>query len=517
MVCAMPRVRGARYCLVFAQHRNAFHQAGGTMTPTSPTQQGAADQPTPRHDAPDLDELRSRPGSGDLDPVTGSASAVVGLQWGDEGKGKVIDLLAGEHDVVVRYNGGANAGHSIVVGGERFAVHLTPSGVLRPGVESVIGNGVVVDPKQLVSELTGLSERGIAVAPPGGEGATLAVSDRAHIVAPYHKAQDRLTEAWLARTGAERIGTTGRGIGPAYADKAGRSLAIRMGDLLDEKRLRERLGHICEYKSALLATLAQGEHSAETEGDFTDAVRPEVVFAELSAAGRALAPMICDTVDLLHRRLREGKKILFEGANATLLDIDHGTFPFVTSSSTASSGIPSGSGVPGALVRTVIGVMKAYGTRVGSGPFPSEQDNAVGDAIREAGHEYGTTTGRPRRCGFLDLVAARYAVRVNGVTSLAVMLLDVLSGIEPLRVCTGYRLPDGTVTERFIPDAEKLGAVEPVWTELEPFGGDVTGVTRLDDLPSGARAYLSFIERFVGAPVSIVSVGPGREQTIRVV
>jgi len=452
----------------------------------------------------------------------GAASAVIGLQWGDEGKGKVIDILASEHDAVVRYNGGANAGHSIVVDGQRYAVHLVPSGVFRRGVESVIGNGVVVDPLQLVKELTTLRERGIAVHAPRDASdttATLLISDRAHVVAPYHKAQDALTEAWLARTGAERIGTTGRGIGPAYADKAGRSAAIRMGELLDRDALRQKVGHLCEYKAALLRTLAQGEHSADAPdalGEHAPAVDPDAITDALAHAGEALRPMIADTVYHLHERLAQGKRILFEGANATLLDLDHGTFPYVTSSSCATTGIPAGSGVPASRVNAVVGVMKAYNTRVGSGPFPTELQGPIAERIRDAGNEYGTTTGRPRRCGWLDLVAARYAVMVNGVTSLAIMLLDVLQNFDQLNVCTAYQLPDGSTTDRFIPDARQLDRVQPVYTQLHGFQGDLTHARAIEDLPEAARRYISFIEEFVGAPVSIVSVGPGREQTIRV-
>lgn len=433
------------------------------------------------------------------DPITGNTTAVVGLQWGDEGKGKVIDLLAGSHDAVVRYNGGANAGHSIVIDGQRFALHLIPSGVFRPDTVSVIGNGVVLDPFKLIEEIEGLRERGIEVQ-------NLAISSRAHLVLPYHKLEDAMLEDRLAARGLS-IGTTKRGIGPAYSDKANRATSLRVGDLLDTDYLRAKVANLAEYKTDALRSI---DPSAE-------AIEPKRLTDALLDAAETLTPFIEDTAYLLHGMLRKGKSLLFEGANATLLDVDHGTYPFVTSSNCSVLGIPAGTGVPGAEVKQVVGVLKAYSTRVGGGPFPTEQDNEVGDQIRRQGNEYGTTTGRPRRCGWLDLVAVRYAAMVNGCTSLSLMLLDVLSGIEELQVCTRYQIGDDpeAITGRFFPDANRLAGITPLYESLPGFHGDVTKARSFDELPAPARQYIEFIEDFVGLPISIISVGPDRSQTIR--
>ncbi len=433
------------------------------------------------------------------DPITGNTTAVVGLQWGDEGKGKVIDLLAGSHDAVVRYNGGANAGHSIVIDGQRFALHLIPSGVFRPDTVSVIGNGVVLDPFKLIEEIEGLRERGIEVK-------NLAISSRAHLVLPYHKLEDAMLEDRLAARGLS-IGTTKRGIGPAYSDKANRATSLRVGDLLDTDYLRAKVANLAEYKTDALRSI---DPSAE-------AIEPKRLTDALLDAAETLTPFIEDTAYLLHGMLRKGKSLLFEGANATLLDVDHGTYPFVTSSNCSVLGIPAGTGVPGAEVKQVVGVLKAYSTRVGGGPFPTEQDNEVGDQIRRQGNEYGTTTGRPRRCGWLDLVAVRYAAMVNGCTSLSLMLLDVLSGIEELQVCTRYQIGDDpeAITGRFFPDANRLAGITPLYESLPGFHGDVTKARSFDELPAPARQYIEFIEDFVGLPISIISVGPDRSQTIR--
>lgn len=441
---------------------------------------------------------------------TQPCTAVVGLQWGDEGKGKIVDLLAPSFDAIVRYNGGANAGHSVVVAGTRYALHLVPSGILYPGKLSIIGNGVVVDPEVLIRELDGLASKGVDVS-------GLVLSDRAHVVMPYHKAEDELREKLLADAGniptagespepaeaSRAIGTTKRGIGPCYADKAHRATAVRVEDLGRPDVLRRRLRHICALKNAYLRALG-GEKT----------YTPEELLAWAEPMGRRLAVNIKDTTYLLHDLLGSGKRILFEGANAALLDVDHGTHPFVTSSSTTVLGIPSGTGVPGTRVGSVIGVVKAYSTRVGNGPMLTEQINPIGDRIRERGREYGTTTGRPRRVGWLDLVAVRYSAMLNGVSSLALMLLDVLSGLNELKVCTAYRLPGGVVTGRFPPDADALSKAEPVYETLPGFADDVTGIRRRADLPVAARRYLELIERTVGVPISHVSIGPDREQTI---
>lgn len=439
-----------------------------------------------------------------------ACTAVVGLQWGDEGKGKIVDLLAPSFDAIVRYNGGANAGHSVVVGGTRYALHLVPSGILYPGKQSIIGNGVVVDPEVLIRELDGLAAKGVDVS-------GLVLSDRAHVVMPYHKAEDELREKLLSQAGnvptggeagapegaSQAIGTTKRGIGPCYADKAHRATAVRVEDLLRPEILKRRLRHICALKNAYLN--AMGGEKTYT---------PEELIAWAEPMGRRLAGLIKDTTYLLHDLLGAGKRVLFEGANAALLDVDHGTHPFVTSSSTTVLGIPSGTGVPGSRIGNVIGVVKAYSTRVGNGPMLTEQVNPIGDRIRERGREYGTTTGRPRRVGWLDLVAVRYSAMLNGVSSLAVMLLDVLSGIDELRVCTSYRLASGTVTGRFPPDADILNAAEPVYESVPGFSEDVTAIRARAQLPANARRYLDLIERFVGVPISHVSVGPDRVQTI---
>lgn len=422
---------------------------------------------------------------------TGTSAAVVGLQWGDEGKGKLVDVLAREHDAVVRFNGGANAGHSIVVGGERYAVHLVPVGVFIRGVRSVIGNGVVVDPEQLVKEIAGLSARGVDVS-------GLVVSSRAHVVMPYHKYEDRLREE-LAEADGKSLGTTRRGIGPAYADKAQRRGAIRMGDLLDPALLRRRVEEACRLKRRFLG-----------EAPETD---PAACVAFLEGLTGSLAGRIADTTYLLHDILAGGGSLLFEGANATLLDVDHGTYPYTTASNACALGIPAGSGVPMAHVGTIIGVAKAYQTRVGAGPMPTELFDGVGSGIRERGREYGTTTGRPRRVGWLDLVALRYAAMINGATHLAITLLDVLAGVDELKLCVGYRR-GGAVGERFFADGPALAEVEPVYETMPGFSGDITGARTMDELPAGARAYVERVSVFCGVPIGLVSVGPDRSQVI---
>ncbi|MBL9031076.1 MAG: adenylosuccinate synthase [Phycisphaerae bacterium] len=433
------------------------------------------------------------------------SSAVVGLQWGDEGKGKVVDLLAAEHDAVARFNGGANAGHSVVVGGTRFSLHLIPSGILHPGKPAIVGNGVVVDPERLLEEIDGLAARGV-------DASGLVVSDRAHVVTPYHKLEDQVREELLSKGSTEQIGTTRRGIGPAYADKAQRSSAIRVGDLLDVALLRERVERSWTFKAEAIADL--GARAGVT----VEVPPPSAVAARLAELGERLRPRITDTTYLLHGLIAQGKRVLFEGANATLLDVDHGTYPFVTASSCAASGIGPGTGVPERCLRQVVGVMKAYSTRVGRGPMPTELHDERGNRIRERGREYGTTTGRPRRVGWLDLVAVRYSAMVNGATSLALTMLDVLAGMGPIRACVAYRTGGGggAATDRFVPDGVRLGRVEPVYEELPGFEAEIAGARTIADLPEPAAAFVRRIEEFVGVRVGLVSVGPGREQTIRV-
>lgn len=430
---------------------------------------------------------------------TPQSTAVIGLQWGDEGKGKLVDRLAGEHDATVRFNGGANAGHSVVVGGKRYALHLMPSGVLSERAIGVIGNGVVVDPEALLGEIDALSAQGV-------DTSRLVVSDRAHVVMPYHKIEDELREAFLS---GGAIGTTKRGIGPAYGDKAQRAAAVRMGDLKRPDALREKVTLACRLKRVSVERMAQ---EAGVEAPTLDA--EEILERALEWGGR-LGAMIDDTVYLLNAMRREGKRLLFEGANATLLDVDHGTYPFVTSSNSSALGICAGAGVPASAVGRVIGVMKAYSTRVGSGPMPTELHDAIGDRIRERGREFGTTTGRPRRVGWLDLVAARYSVMINGVDEVALTLLDVLGGLDELRLCVAYDTPEGR-TDRFLPDGEMLAQAKPVYETAPGFVEDLSGCRTLDELPGAARAYVERIKAFVGAPIGSIGVGPDREQTIEV-
>jgi adenylosuccinate synthase len=432
---------------------------------------------------------------------TGQNTAIVGLQWGDEGKGKIVDLLTAKHDVIVRYNGGANAGHTIVVGDEKYALHLIPSGILYKDKQCIVGNGVVVDPVQLIKEIDALRDRGIEV------GDNLRVSNRAHVVMPYHKVHDAALEqklSQIAGKGDQSIGTTKRGIGPAYADKVHRATAVRMSDLLDPKTLLDKLKVTCSIRCAELTAL----------GVDAPPLDAHALADEYAAYGRRLAPHIIDTVYELHDCVNAGKKILFEGANACLLDIDHGTFPYVTSSNCSALGIHAGTGLPGKYVNEVVGIMKTYSTRVGGGPFPSEELGEIGEQIRERGNEYGTTTGRPRRCGWLDLVAVKYSAMICGATSVASMLLDVLSGFDELKICIAYELEDGSTSTRFIPDARLLAKAKPIFETFQGWPEEIDHITSPDDLPENAKAYLDFISRYLDLPISIVSVGPKRSQTV---
>ncbi|MFG0258146.1 MAG: adenylosuccinate synthase [Phycisphaerales bacterium JB043] len=426
------------------------------------------------------------------EPPADNATAIVGLQWGDEGKGKLVDIVAEHADAVVRYNGGANAGHSVVIDGTRHAVHLVPSGIFRPGCLAIIANGVVVDPITLLSEIDTLQQAGI-------DTSGLRLSSRAHVVAPYHTLEDSARETNLKQKQQDQsIGTTGRGIGPAYANKALRAGAIRVADLLRPDHLR----HIIE---------AQLERKRRILGDDTPDIAD--VVERLVHAGDRLRPSICDSTYLLHDLRQQGASLVFEGANGTLLDIDHGGFPYVTSSNCSVLGIGPGTGISERCLGRVIGIVKAYSTRVGSGPMPTELHDDTGQRIRDRGNEYGTTTGRPRRTGWLDLVAVRYASTINRCTELAVTLLDVLAGFDELKVCTEYTV-DGQATDRFIPDSTDLARAEPIYEHFEGFGDDIDTMTSYDDLPIEARQYIDRIESFVGVPVSIVSVGPDRRQTL---
>ncbi|QOJ14444.1 MAG: adenylosuccinate synthase [Planctomycetia bacterium] len=424
-------------------------------------------------------------------------TCVVGLQWGDEGKGKIVDVLVPYYHVVVRYGGGANAGHTVVVSGEKFALHQLPSGILHSERLSVIANGAVVDPAVLLGEIQSLRQRGLRI------GENLRISDRAHVVFPYHRREDQLSER--AAGPVEKIGTTGRGIGPCYADKASRHLGIRIADILDPARLRERLSATVSYKNALFRTVYEQREQFDVEA----------ILSEYTAFADQLRPFVCDTALLLREQMDAGKRVLFEGAQGSLLDVDHGTYPFVTSSNTGPGGVSPGAGVPPTSLRTIVGVVKAYTTRVGAGPFPTELKNSIGDTIRERGGEYGTTTGRPRRCGWFDAVAASNAALTGGPTHLAVMHLDTLSGMDELPVCVGYRR-GGSIVNRLPADTYHLDGVEPVYERLPGWSESLNDCRRLADLPANTRGYVDFIARRLGAPVRILSVGPGREQTILV-
>jgi adenylosuccinate synthase len=423
----------------------------------------------------------------------------VGLQWGDEAKGKIVDLLTDGHDFVVRYNGGANAGHTVVRGGRTFKLSLLPTGVLRPEVRSVIANGVVVYPPRFLEEVEGLRQAGIAV------GDNLILSDHAHVIFPYHLEEERLSEAGTAgQTGA--IGTTGRGIGPCYQDKVGRHCAVRVGELLYPDHLRARLGTIVERKNRLLRALSADARSFDAD----------TLSREYSAHAERMRPHVTDTVRLLHEALRAGKRVLFEAAQGSLLDVDHGTYPFVTSSNSSAAGVWSGSGVPGRSLGRVVGVIKAYSTRVGHGPFPTELDDGpqgIGEKIRRTGREYGTVTGRPRRCGWFDAVATRYTAALSGADELAVMLLDVLGELPEVKIAVAYEI-DGQRLEHFPTDAFLLERCRPVYETLPGWEQDVCGARRLADLPANARRYVDRLGELLGLGVSIISVGPDREQTI---
>lgn len=420
-------------------------------------------------------------------------TCVVGLQWGDEGKGKVVDILAERSEVVVRYGGGANAGHTVVIGDSRFALHLLPSGAIRQGVLCVIANAVVVDPSVLINEVDGLAQRGISLA------GRLFISENAHVVLDYHKREDQLREESL---GKAKIGTTIRGIGPCYADKVGRSYAVRMSDFRDLKALAEKLRTILAYKNKLFGAL----YGAEP-------MDVEAVIENCKKYADRLVPCTTDTTELLHTVIGEGKSVLFEGAQGSLLDLDHGTFPYVTSSNSSSLGLPSGCGVPAKMVNKYIGVAKAYTTRVGAGPFPTEQDNDTGEYIRVKGHEYGTTTGRPRRCGWFDGVAAAYSIRIGSVDSVAMMHLDTLTGIKELQLCRAYSI-DGKETTFFPANIDRLARAKPLYETLAGWDEDLSDATSFASLPEAAQTYVRRIEQIVGKPVEMIGVGPKRSQTI---
>ncbi len=420
-------------------------------------------------------------------------SCVVGLQWGDEGKGKIVDVLAEHSDIVVRYSGGANAGHTVVVGDNRFALHLLPSGSVRPNIICVITNAVVVDPDTLIKEIDKLAQKNITL------NNRLFISENAHLVLDYHKKEDQLREESL---GKNKLGTTVRGIGPCYADKVGRTHTVRMADLRDLRKLKAKLQTIVEYKNKIFAALYNAEP-----------ISAAPLFEKCKSYADKLLPFITDTTEFLHKSIADGKSILFEGAQGTLLDLDHGTFPFVTSSNSSGLGMPAGSGVPAKMVDKFIGVAKAYTTRVGAGPFPTEQDNEIGRYIRDKGHEYGTTTGRPRRCGWFDAVAVSYAVTISAIDSIALMHLDTLTGLKEIRICRAYKI-NGKQTSFFPANTARLSQASPIYETVPGWDEDITEVNDFHDLPLNAQNFIVLIEEMTGKPVTIIGVGPKRNQTI---
>lgn len=420
------------------------------------------------------------------------AIVLLGAQWGDEGKGKVTDLLGSRVDYVVRFSGGNNAGHTVITpDGQKYALHLMPSGALHPNAEIVIGNGVVVDPKVLLAEIDGLTERGVDVS-------RLLISADAHLVMPHHRALDRVVERYL---GTARIGTTGRGIGPAYGDKVAR-MGIRVQDLLDPGILRQKLELVLREKNQILVKVYNRK-----------AFDVDAVVEEYLTYAERLKPYIADTRLILNKALEAGKTVFMEGAQATLLDLDHGTYPFVTSSNPTSGGACVGTGIPPTRITRVIGVIKAYTTRVGSGPFPTELNDDMGEHLRKTGGEYGTTTGRPRRCGWFDAVIGRYAVRVNGITDLVVTKLDILSGLEQVPVCVGYEV-DGERLDEMPMTQTAFHHAKPVYEYLPGWWEDISKARAFSELPDAAQRYIERLEELCGARISMIGVGPGRDENV---
>ncbi len=421
-------------------------------------------------------------------PVT----VVIGSQWGDEGKGKIVDLISEGVDIVARYQGGANAGHTIMWADKSFVLHLVPSGIFHEGVSCVIGNGVVIDPGALMDEIRMIRNLGYEV------DGRLLISHNAHLIMPYHK---KVEEARERARDAGAIGTTGRGIGPAYMDKFART-GIRVVDLLDRDVLRKKLKIAIEEKNAIL----RGIYGA-------DELNVEAIIEEYVEFDQLIDPYVTDTSQYLGQALRDGKHVLAEGAQGSLLDVDFGTYPFVTSSHPTVGGCCTGLGVPPTEIKRVIGIVKAYSTRVGNGPFPTELTDESGERLRSVGNEFGATTGRPRRCGWIDLVALRYSAMINGFTDLAITKLDVLSGIPQIRACTAYKI-DGKVTQRFPSEVQTLEKAVPVYESLAGWESDITGAEGFDGLPPEARRYLEFVSDFLGVRISTISTGPRRDQTI---
>jgi adenylosuccinate synthase len=419
------------------------------------------------------------------------AIVIVGAQWGDEGKGKATDLLAGRIDYVVKFNGGNNAGHTVVVGDEKYALHLLPSGILTPGVTPVISNGVVIDLEVLFEELDALSARGVDVS-------TLKVSSHAHVITHYHRTLDRVTERFL---GKRQLGTTGRGIGPTYADKINR-VGIRIQDLFDENILRQKVEGALDIKNHLLVKVYNRR-----------AITVDEIVDDLLSYRDRLAPMVTDTALLLSTALDEGKTVVFEGGQATMLDVDHGTYPFVTSSNATAGGASTGSGVAPWRLDTIVGIIKAYTTRVGSGPFPTELHDDSGEWLRQKGGEFGTTTGRPRRCGWFDVPIARYTTRINGVTDYVLTKLDVLTGLEQIPVCVAYDV-DGTRWDEVPWSQSDFHHATPILENFPGWSEDISGAREFSDLPQNAQDYVLALEKMMGQRISVIGVGPGRDEVI---
>lgn len=420
-----------------------------------------------------------------------SSVVVVGTQWGDEGKGKITDFLSKQAEVVARYQGGDNAGHTIVFNDTKYKLHLIPSGIFYSDKTCVIGNGMVVNPKSLITELAYLHERGVSTD-------NLRISNRAHVILPYHQLQDKLEED---AKGDAKVGTTLKGIGPCYMDKAAR-IGIRIADLLDKEVFAEKLKTVLEIKNRMFVKMYE-----------VDAVEFDDIFEEYYAYGQQFAKYVCDTSVVLNNALDEEQKVLFEGAQGVLLDIDHGTYPFVTSSNAASGGVSSGAGIGPSKIHHVVGVCKAYTSRVGDGPFPTELDDEVGHTIREVGKEYGTTTGRPRRVGWFDSVVVRHSRRVSGITDLCLNSIDVLTGLDTLKICTAYEY-EGELLDEYPPNFRVLDKCKPVLEELPGWTEDITGVRKFEDLPVNAQRYVKRIEELTGIELLTFSVGPAREQTV---
>ncbi len=419
------------------------------------------------------------------------AIVLLGAQWGDEGKGKATDILGDRVDYVVRYQGGNNAGHTVVIGDQKYALHLLPSGILSPNVVPVIGNGVVIDPAVLLEEIKGLNERGI-------DTSKLLISSNAHLITPYHRTIDKVSERFL---GKAKIGTTGRGIGPAYADKISR-IGIRVQDLFDESILEKKIEGALRDKNQVLTKVFNRKEMQAQE-----------ILEEYRTYADILRPYIADTALLLNKALEQGKTVLLEGSQGTLLDVDHGTYPFVTSSNPTAGGACTGSGIGPTKIERVIGIVKAYTTRVGSGPFPTELENEDGEKLRTIGHEYGTTTGRNRRCGWYDAPIARFAVRINGLTDFFLTKLDVLTGWEKIPVCVAYEI-DGKRVEEVPSSQTDFHHAVPIYEYLPGWSEDISKARDISDLPKNARDYISFLEEISGAPMSAIGVGPGRDETI---